>query len=165
MCGTVFRRSPFWQHYYKVAYCSVQCRKNDPEYAEHIRSQSFKNQRGKRTSLERRGYALLDELGMAYYPQHIIGNKFCVDAFLPDIQTVLQFDGDYWHGHPERFPTPDKRQLKRMKLDKSQDAYMRACGYPVIRIWETDMHKNLASVRQRLLMLQMKAAEVLDSAC
>lgn len=131
----------------------MQCRKNDPEYRDHIRSQGFKIQRGRRTSLEKKGYDLLDNLGIYYIPQYIISNKFCVDTFLPQHQIIIQFDGDYWHGHPDRFPNPDSRQIRRMKLDRSQDAYMEKCGYLVIRIWETDMNKHFFDVRQRLLSL------------
>jgi very-short-patch-repair endonuclease len=89
--------------------------------------------------LECSAYAILDTIGIPYEKQHVIGNKFCVDAFIPSLSLVVQFDGDYWHGLPEKFPEPSERQQKRMRLDVSQDAYMAACGYRVIRIWEKDI--------------------------
>lgn len=93
---------------------------------------------------------MLDELGIEYLPQHLIGGKFCVDAFVPSRQTVIQFDGDYWHFNPAKFDKPDARQEKRIRLDVSQDAYMKACGYTVIRIWETDILKNSEIVKEQL---------------
>jgi very-short-patch-repair endonuclease len=110
-----------------------------------------KQQQGGRTAPERIGYALLDSLGLLYLPQHTIGGKFIVDAFLPTHGLVIQFDGDYWHGHPVRFPVPDARQRRRISLDRSQDAYMYACGYHVLRFWEIDLKKNLDAVRAALL--------------
>ncbi len=93
---------------------------------------------------------MLDRLDVSYSKQHIINGKFVVDAYYPDQRIVVQFDGDYWHGHPENFPQPDKRQKTRMKLDRSQDAYMRKCGYTIIRFWETDINQNLENCFQRL---------------
>lgn len=93
-------------------------------------------QKMKMSSIEKIGYEILDEIGIPYFRQHLIGEKFCVDAFIPSNNLVIQFDGDYWHGNTEKFPVLDARQKKRVKLDISQDAYMKTCGYRVLRIWE-----------------------------
>jgi len=42
------------------------------------------------------------------------------------------WDGEYWHKKP-----------RRKQLDKSQDAYMKKCGYKVIRIKEEQLIKKL----------------------
>lgn len=112
-----------------------------------------KQQLGNPSKPERIGYSLLDTLGITYTRQHLIGKKFCVDAFLPDLDTIVQFDGDYWHGHPLKFPEPDSRQRKRMRLDRSQDAYMKVCGYSVIRVWESDLLNHPDAVTTRLRQL------------
>ena len=104
----------------------------------------------KESQLERRGYQIIDELGVAYIRQHLIGGKFCVDAFIPGSSLVVQFDGDYWHGNPVKFPNPDARQVKRQQLDQSQDAYMRACGFTVLRFWESDVYQDPDHVRTQL---------------
>jgi very-short-patch-repair endonuclease len=112
--------------------------------------QTAKQATKKPNKLEIKGYSLLERLGVKFLSQYIIGGKFCVDAFIPAAKTVVQFDGDYWHGNPAVFPVPDERQKHRQKLDKSQDKYMAACGYSVIRIWEQDFRKNLIEVIARL---------------
>lgn len=131
-------------------YCSIACRNADPEWCEAL----LKRQANQRTKTpnknEQAGYALLDNLGIRYEPQFIIGGKFCVDAFLPDTKTVIQFDGDYWHGNLNLYPTPDTRQRKRMRLDRSQDAYMAICGFPVIRIWESELKHKPEAIRALL---------------
>jgi very-short-patch-repair endonuclease len=55
---------------------------------------------------------------------------------------VVQFDGDYWHGNPAKYPNPTSRQKKCMALDRSQDAYLRACGYEVVRVWESELRTD-----------------------
>ena len=111
---------------------------------------NVKQQRLSPNKLERKGYAILDSLNIEYLPQHIIAGKFCVDAFVESFGIIIQFDGDYWHGHPEAFPNPDQRQQKRMRLDVSQDAYMRKCGFTVLRFWGSDIRRYPEQVKQSL---------------
>ena len=159
MCGKVFRWSPSRaaQKNAKMTYCSTACKQSDPITKQQLIRMNQMQQEGKRTSIEVIGYALLDSLGVSYLPQHLIGEKFCVDAFVPSAKTVIQFDGDYWHCNPLKFTEPDARQKKRLRLDNSQDKYMIACGYAVVRIWETDMHKNLSEVKARLQQILIPA--------
>jgi very-short-patch-repair endonuclease len=150
ICGVTFLWSPSRHKAYNINYCSVECRSKDPRWREQLLRMNTMQQEGRQTEPERIGYALLGELRIDHLPQHTIGGKFCVDAFCPALALVVQFDGDYWHGHPDKFPSPDARQQRRMKLDRSQDAYMAVCGYQVLRLWEHDLKHNLDSVRQRL---------------
>lgn len=150
ICGKEFRRSASHGKQNKIQYCSIPCRNADPIQRERLIQMNKIQQEGKPSSIEVIGYKLLDALGVEYLPQHLIGGKFCVDAFVPSLSIVIQFDGDYWHFNPARFTEPDARQKKRMHLDKSQDKYMQACGYSVIRLWETDLHKNIEQVKERL---------------
>lgn len=146
VCGATRRVSPSRLTSGKPYYCSLPCRDADPGRHEQLIAMNADQQRGKQTSIERIGYALLDAIGVAYRPQHLVGGKFCVDAFVSEAALVIQFDGDYWHGHPERFPAPDARQRRRIKLDQSQDAYMAACGYRVLRLWEAQLRRDPAEV-------------------
>lgn len=153
MCSKPFRWSPSRVNsgQYNVTYCSLACRDADPDRREMLMELNRRQQTLKINGVERSGYALLDGIGVDYLPQHIIGDKFCVDAFIPSAGLVVQFDGDYWHGNPARFPEPDRRQRHRINLDRSQDAYMKACGYEVFRIWASDLKSDREGVRSRLL--------------
>jgi very-short-patch-repair endonuclease len=152
MCNKTFRWSPSRTQSgnYNVTYCSLSCRNADPERMEKLVEMNAMQQRRFQSSIERIGYNLLDDLGIEHLRQHVIGGKFCVDAFIPSHGIVVQFDGDYWHGHPERFPNPDARQRKRMRLDASQDAYMATCGYTVLRFWESELHGDLNLVAAKI---------------
>lgn len=158
MCEKTFRWSPSREKAYNITYCSIPCRDADPERRTMLIGMNATQQRLHPNHVERAGYAILDGLGLAYERQHLIGGKFCVDAFVPTLGLVIQFDGDYWHGNPTAFPDPDRRQRKRMQLDQSQDAYMAACGYRVVRIWASDIQRRSASVIARLQPLLTRTA-------
>jgi very-short-patch-repair endonuclease len=139
MCGKAFYWSPSRHKANNITYCSLACRDADPARHDALIAMNARQQGLSPNKVEQRGYALLDSLGVPYERQHVVGGKFCVDAFVPDAGLVIQFDGDYWHGNPKHFPAPDARQRKRMALDQSQDAYMRACGYRVLRVWASEL--------------------------
>lgn len=155
MCPNVFHSSPSRP---APTYCSLKCRDADPVKRAQLLEMNRKQQSMGESSLERVGYALLDEMGVQYVRQHVIGGKFTVDAFVPGTGVVVQWDGDYWHGHPVRFPNPDARVRRRMALDISQDAYMVKCGYRVVRVWESELKASVDAVRARL-----RASSVLPS--
>jgi very-short-patch-repair endonuclease/endogenous inhibitor of DNA gyrase (YacG/DUF329 family) len=154
ICGKEFKWSPSREKQNNVKYCSITCRNADPKQREHLLRMNQLQQVLSPSSIERIGYGMLDSLGVDYLTQHMIGGKFCVDAFLPEHKLVIQFDGDYWHGNPTKFPTLDHRQTRRKKLDLSQDAYMNVCGYTVVRIWESELKKHphtVIALLQRLV--------------
>lgn len=104
------------------------------------------------TNLEATGYALLDSLSITYERQTLFNGKFTPDATVPTSKLVIQFDGDYWHDR--KGTSAEDRILRRVALDQSQDAYIHACDWQVIRIWESDLKTNpegcAARIRQCL---------------
>jgi DNA mismatch endonuclease, patch repair protein len=91
-----------------------------------------------------RGQVILDSMGLRYKSEVLLANKFVVDILLTDTKIVIQWDGDYWHGYQGdsgEKPISD-RQMRRARLDRSQDAYLKTCGYMVLRFWEHDVVKN-----------------------
>lgn len=151
ICQKSFKKSKSFSLLGEVKYCSIKCRNEDPDFKTRLVQQNLKLQEGNSTRLEIKGYQLIEETGVYYKKQVLICNKFCVDAFIPSHNLVIQFDGDYWHGKPSTYSKLDARQKKRVDLDKSQDAYMRKCGYKIFRIWESDINKP--SVKDSLLEL------------
>ena len=141
ICNKAFRWSPSRSRQNKITYCSLACRDVDPERRDHLRRMNVKQLTMHPNNLERSVYTILDNIGIFYERQYLIGEKFCVDAFISSLGIVIQVDGDYWHGNPARFPILTDRQQKRTALDRSQNAYMQACGYRVIRFWESDVKR------------------------
>ncbi len=139
ICGKEFLASK--SHNYK--YCSITCRDKDPKFAKMLAQMNAKQSHSKKeTSIEKIGYKLLDKLKVFYEKQYLINDKICVDALLPNEKIVIQFDGDYWHGYNKDINDVELRIKKRMLLDKSQDAYLKKCGYKVLRFWEHDLIKS-----------------------
>jgi very-short-patch-repair endonuclease len=147
ICQKVFFVSPSASR----IYCSIACRDKDPLSRTRLLEMNKTQQNTKINKLEKTGYSILDELKILYEKQYLIGDKFLVDAFIPSHKIVIQFDGDYWHCNPIKFVFPDKRQQKRIYIDTSQNAYFKACGYSVLRFWETDIYKNKDFVIRSIL--------------
>lgn len=90
--------------------------------------------------LELAGYFILDSLKIPYERQVMFEGKFTPDALVPSALLVIQFDGEYWH---DRAGTSTHTKIrKQVQLDRTQDAYIRKCGWEVIRFWESDIHHD-----------------------
>lgn len=96
-------------------------------------------ERDKPSKLEIKLRAFLTDFGVRFEFSVLIKPRFIVDIRIG--RFIIQADGDYWHGHP-RFPKLTERQLAQQKRDQAQDTYLRACGYTVIRIWESDLTRE-----------------------
>lgn len=113
---------------------------NNPEQSSAMHSKLLEGQqrlqRDKPSKLEMRLRAILDSLSIAYEPSALIKPKFVVDIRIGTL--IIQADGEYWHGHPRYHPLTERQQRQRAR-DVAQDAYLHACGYTVIRIWDRDV--------------------------
>lgn len=142
VCASVFRWSPSRtaSGLYNITYCSQPCRDADPEVqARLIQMGAMQNKSKTPTTPERILYGLLDEMHIDWERQHLFEGKFTVDATIPSSLLVVQADGDYWHGRHLADEEMEPRILRRVKYDRSQDAYMRTCGWTVLRFWESDL--------------------------
>jgi very-short-patch-repair endonuclease len=138
-CGAMFRWSPSRTEggNYTITYCSLPCRDADPDRRAQLLAMNEALQMRRATRAEVAGYALLDALGVDYQRQATFNGKFTPDALVPGARLIVQFDGDYWHDRAGTSTEP--RILRRVALDRSQDAYARACGWQVVRLWESDL--------------------------
>lgn len=122
-------------------YCSWECRIKDKE---HIMTNAIKGnliQQNKKglNKLELKGRQILQDLKVDFKEQVLMFNKFLVDVLVEKQKLIIQWDGVYWHTKP-----------KRIELDKSQDSYMKKCGYKVIRVTDEDIKNNLNQVYDNL---------------
>ena len=91
------------------------------------------------TSIERKVYDYLLHQGILFEKQKLINGRFLVDVYIPDLNLIIEVDGDYWHGS-------DRVQKK----DKAENAYLNKCGFNLIRLSETQI--NNGTFRERLVM-------------
>lgn len=149
ICEGEFRWSPSRtaSGAYNVTYCSLACRDRDPERQSLLLSMLVKQNRSNTpTAPEAALYAILDRLGVQWERQHLFAEKFLVDAAIPSAMLVIQADGNYWHGKGMNEDEMHPRVLKRVKYDRSQDAYIRACGWTVLRFWEDELRDGSEQV-------------------
>lgn len=80
---------------------------------------------------------------------HINNTWLKVDAFVPETNTVYEFNGDFWHGNPNLFhPTEMNPIVKKTYGELHQKTINReralvAAGFNVISIWEHEFKKIL----------------------
>lgn len=118
-------------------YCTWECRLKDKESIRRnaIKGNLVQQKKKGLNKLELAGRKILRDLKIEFNEQILMFDKFLVDILLKNRRIIIQWDGNYWHSNP-----------KRVRLDKSQDAYFKKCGYKVLRFWETDIKKNKENV-------------------
>lgn len=70
-----------------------------------------KHQPTKQTNIEQIMEAALIDRGWHYVPQHPLCGVTIADFYLPEMNTAIFCDGDYWHSLPGK-PERDQRQTK-----------------------------------------------------
>ncbi len=80
------------------------------------------------TSIEKKLYQALQDKGLLYETQKLINGRFLVDAYIPSLNLIIEADGNYWHS------------LERVKKkDKAENAYLKKCGYKLLRLPENEI--------------------------
>lgn len=134
-------------------YCSRACvgRKNadwhtEPDNKAFMRAHGARvtaqGQRGP-TSIERAMMAALDAAGIAYTYQFTIASKdgvigvadFCIEP----ARLIIECDGAYWHSLPHV-----------QQRDRVKEAYLRACGYAVVRCSDHDITTDMSGCIARI---------------
>jgi DNA mismatch endonuclease (patch repair protein) len=72
-------------------------------------------------------------------PQYTLPNgKHPFDIYVPSINTLIEFDGCFWHACPDHFPLAGNYSSVKKSLMNSSLAedVAKAAGYKVLRIWE-----------------------------
>lgn len=143
ICSKLFYLSKSLTKQRNPKYCSISCRNDDPEWIFNacITGNAFQNRSKLPTKIEVMGNSILTNLGLNFVDQCLINDKIIVDVYIKEYNLIIQWDGEYWHGHPTKLKKgiPDKRQEKRMKYDKSQNAYLLKCGYNILRFWGNEI--------------------------
>lgn len=140
----------------RIQYCSLDCRDKDPERLKMlINLNHLQNRNKKRNKLEEKGISIIEDLNIEYVEQYLVNKKISVDIFIPKANLIIEWWGDYWHGHPNKIKNgnPDKRQSKRMSLDISQAKYLQTCGYKLITFWEYEVYKETKVVKEKIRIL------------
>jgi len=56
-------------------------------------------------------------------------------------KTIIECDGDYWHGNKDIFPKPNKLQIEQIEEDRIRTKELIEKGFKVLRLWENKIKK------------------------
>jgi len=84
---------------------------------------------------------MLNELGVEFRTQEIVGGKI-FDFYIPSENLLVEIDGDYWHGNPSVYKRPNKMQNTNRKNDRRKTLIAENEGYKISRVWESDLKDN-----------------------
>jgi len=88
------------------------------------------------TSLERKYYHMLKQLDVYYVPQYPMNGRY-YDAYLPDHNILMEFDGSFWHPKSKE----DAKygfQKNAMIVDELKNKMAQEKGIKIIRIREDE---------------------------
>ena len=91
------------------------------------------------TSIEKKVYDYLILKGIIFEKQKLINGRFVVDAYIPSLNLVVEADGGYWHNMDEI-----------IKKDKAENAYLRKCGFKLLRLKEDEIKSD--EFKERLVV-------------
>jgi very-short-patch-repair endonuclease len=99
----------------------------------------------KMTAPERIFQSILKKYKIDFQPQFILGSKI-FDFHLKESNTLVEIQGDYWHGNPEIYEQFSWAQTRTQKrdLEKKNMAIGRGFGY--LEVWENDLNDNKKNV-------------------
>ena len=106
----------------------------------------------KMNKLERLVADELDKAGIKYTFQFfIVRNGICksYDFKIKRKPTILEVDGDFWHGNPT-VPNHYEKSVEVRKNDKVKTDLANERGYKVVRLWEKDIKANPSIVVESL---------------
>jgi len=140
--GKYYRRDEEYKE--KVRNGVIKFFKEHPEARKNLREYRLKQILPmKDTSIEIKIQKFLTQLQIEYFTHkymHIEHGYQC-DIFIPSIKTIIECDGDWWHGNPMLYQEEElmERQKKQRENDKIRTKELEEKGYKVIRLWEQDI--------------------------
>lgn len=140
----------------KSKYCSINCKR---EYWKNniIVTDEFKLAKlegnlkhrfeGKETLPEKIVREYLDDNNIKFHKEYLFFNKYIVDYYLPETNTIIEVNGDYWHGNPEVYGMGKKElnnnQILQIEKDNNRRKEFIIKGYRFIELWEKDIYKDI----------------------
>lgn len=135
-------------------------KKHTPEAIVKIASAPHLSNPDYRSEPERQLEAYCSQLGVV---QHNVGiGKWNVDVLFEDVKLVVELFGDYWHMNPNRYVATaihnlmGKTAAELWERDARKLAELRALGYHVELIWESDWRCDSAACMERIALAHNK---------
>jgi very-short-patch-repair endonuclease len=114
----------------------------------YLHAQAIKME-NKKTWPEQEFESILKELNIEYESQKILKGKI-FDYYIPSTKTLVEVDGDYYHGNKEKYDTLNEMQKRNVKNDKWKDIIANGMGYKIFRVWESELKESRENVIKRI---------------
>jgi DNA mismatch endonuclease, patch repair protein len=90
--------------------------------------------------------------------------NYCAAAGQPDLawpalRVAVFVDGAFWHGHPSRHRPGrsgrywDEKIATNVARDRRVDGELRELGWSVLRVWDFELRRDLATVLDRVVAM------------
>lgn len=130
--------------------------KQRPEHSKLMRSPEMMEKifaKRSMTDIEKLMMNMLDQVNISYHLQFFIthdGDTYSYDFKLKDSMTLIEVDGDYWHGGPSlKSHVPFVNEIKEKDVLKTKIAQQH--GYTVLRFWGSEVKERPFWVIQQIL--------------
>lgn len=107
----------------------------------------------KETELEIKIENILKDLKVEYNTQVVLGSHFNYRADFVIGDIVIEAHGDYWHGNPVLYSSPNKMQSLMIERDALKKSYFESLGYEVFVVWEMEVNNNYLLVKESIARL------------
>ena len=86
---------------------------------------------------------ILKKLKVSYQRQFYAKDiKRYYDFYLPELNVLIEVDGDYYHSYGKIYEEMTPMQKKNHRVDEIKNEWAALHGYALIRIWEHDIRNN-----------------------
>jgi hypothetical protein len=94
---------------------------------------------------------LKDNFSDVIHQYNIKGFKYYYDFYIPSINSIIEFNGDYWHANPEKYPSGSYLRIQRIgdvlvndiwDRDTAKKEIAESNGYKFYVLWEKDYKEN-----------------------
>lgn len=95
----------------------------------------------------------IEPLGLEYQQQFYLPEikQYC-DIYIPSKNLIIEYDGDFWHCNPNKYPDGPKYkyQIKHIEKDQIKNKFCRDNNINILRIWESEAKHNKESVSKKI---------------
>jgi very-short-patch-repair endonuclease len=130
----------------RMANIQARLKKENPELYKEQRARAgkvslSKQGRYKINKLETKVSDYLKSLGINFEYSTILGHKQ-FDFGNRESKILIEVQGDYWHGNPEKYSTLNEIQKAIQTKDRAKEQFAYENGFVLFKIWEADVDKN-----------------------
>lgn len=133
----------------------IQSEKTKEKMSKSAVDRIIKTGKVKRSLLEIKFEVFLNLLSLKFISSYYINFKkihMIYDFYLPEYNTLIEIDGDFWHCNPNsKYSSPEcKTQELNIINDQVKNKWALDNGYKLLRFWETDINTNPTQIIETL---------------